>query len=260
MIDARSKAQFVELDAHERKNRTHWDGISDAYEARHAAQLGANAMAWGCWSVPESHLHVLGDVAGKNVLEFGCGAARWSIALAQRGAHPVGLDNSARQLQHARRNMRAAGLDFALLHASAESVPLADSSFDIVFCDHGAFTYGDPFRTIPEAARLLRAGGLLAFSASTPIFNVCWNEAEDRIDDRLHANYFEQHRFEDESSVNFSLPYGTWIALFRRSGFTVEDLIELRPPENASTTYDDYAPLEWARRWPAEQIWRVRKT
>jgi SAM-dependent methyltransferase len=247
------------LTDHARKNLAHWDRQSDDYEARHSEQLTQNTMAWGCWSVPESQLNVLGSVSGKDVLEFGCGAARWAIALAQRGARVVGLDVSARQLEHARRNMRDGGVDFPLVHASAEAVPLADASFDIVFCDHGAMTFCDPCRTVPEAARLLRAGGLLAFSAATPILNVCWNESEDRVDDRLHANYFDQRRFEDASSVNFSLPYGEWIALFRRNGFAIEDLIELRPPEDAQTTYTDYAPIAWARAWPAEQIWRVTK-
>lgn len=247
------------LTEYARKNLEHWDRQSDDYEAQHSEQLNRNPMAWGCWSVPESQLHVLGEVSGKDVLEFGCGAARWAIALAKHGARLVGLDVSARQLEHARRNMSAAGVDFPLVHASAEAVPLMDNSFDVIFCDHGAMTYCDPYNTVPEARRLLRRGGLLAFSAATPILNVCWNEAEDRVDDRLHANYFDQRRFEDTSSVNFSLPYGEWIALFRRNEFTIEDLIELRPLEDAQTTYSDYAPLSWARAWPAEQIWRVKK-
>jgi SAM-dependent methyltransferase len=247
------------LTDHARKNLKHWDQQSDDYEARHSEQLTRNPMAWGCWSVPESQLHVLGDVSGKDVLEFGCGAARWSIALAKRGAHVVGLDVSGRQLEHARRNMRDACVDFPLVHASAEAVPLTDASFDIVFCDHGAMTYCDPCRTVPEAARMLRQGGLLAFCAVTPILNICWNESEDRVDDRLHANYFDQRRFEDASSVSFSLPYGEWIALFRCNGFTIEDLIELRPPEDAQTTYMDHAPIAWARTWPAELIWRLKK-
>jgi SAM-dependent methyltransferase len=247
------------LTEHARKNAARWDRQSDDYEALHSTQLAENSMAWGCWSIPESQLRVLGNVEGKDVLELGCGAARWSIALAKLGARPVGLDVSARQLDHARKNMRDAGLDFPLVHSSAEAVPLSDASFDIVFCDHGAMTFCDPLRTVPEASRLLRQHGLLAFSASTPIFNVCWNESDDRVDDRLHANYFEQRRFEDADTVNFSLPYGEWIALFRSNGFAVEDLIELRPPENAATTYVDFVPLEWARKWPAEQIWRVRK-
>ncbi|HTD37568.1 MAG TPA: class I SAM-dependent methyltransferase, partial [Candidatus Limnocylindrales bacterium] len=96
------------------------------------------------WSIPESELNVLGDVRGKDVLELGCGAAQWSIALAGLGARCVGLDNSARQLEHARRAMAAAGVDFPLVHASVENVPLPDASFDVVFCDHGAMTFADP--------------------------------------------------------------------------------------------------------------------
>jgi hypothetical protein len=55
------------------------------------------------------------------------------------------------------------------------------------------------------------------------------------------------------------LTYGDWIRLFRANRLLVEDLIELRPPEGADTTYDDYAPLDWARAFPGEHIWRLRK-
>ncbi|TMC92230.1 MAG: class I SAM-dependent methyltransferase, partial [Chloroflexi bacterium] len=82
------------------------------------------------------------------MLELGCGAARWSIALAKLGARPVGLDLSSQQLQHARRLMQEAGVEFPLIEASAEEVPLPDTSFDIVFCDWGAMTFCDPYRTV----------------------------------------------------------------------------------------------------------------
>jgi hypothetical protein len=55
------------------------------------------------------------------------------------------------------------------------------------------------------------------------------------------------------------LGYGDWIRLFRRSGLVVEDLVEIRPPEGATSTYRDAADLLWARDWPMEQIWKVRK-
>jgi hypothetical protein len=38
----------------------------------------------------------------------------------------------------------------------------------------------------------------------------------------------------------------------------VVDLIELQAPEGAQTSYD-YVPQEWARRWPAENIWKARR-
>jgi hypothetical protein len=54
--------------------------------------------------------------------------------------------------------------------------------------------------------------------------------------------------------------HGAWISLFRAAGFEIEDLVALRPPADASTGYDGFADLDWARRWPAEEIWKVRKT
>src|SRR4029077_4614396 len=127
----------------------------------------------------------------------GCGAAQWSIALAQRGGRVVGIDLSERQLEHARRAVDAAGVDVTLVHASAESVPLPDASFDVVFCDHGAMTFADPYRTVPEAARLLRPGGLLAFSTSTPPAMCCFDDDAETMQRRLLTPYFGMHRYDE---------------------------------------------------------------
>ncbi len=248
------------LSEHARKNRAMWEASSDSYEQLHAASLaGQNAMAWGLWRIPEADLHILGDVAQKDILELGCGAARWSIELARLGARPVGLDLTGRQLQHARRLMDEAGIDFPLIQASAEDVPLPDARFDIVFCDWGAMTFCDPRRTVPEAARLLRSGGLFAFSGATPIQFLCQDVVADRLTDRLMHDYFGMTRLEWENEVNFQLPYGEWIRLFRQSGFVVEDLIETQPSESAISTYRDATETAWGRRWPTENIWKLRK-
>ncbi len=202
---------------------------------------------------------MLGDIVGMDILELGCGAAQWSIGLARAGARPVGLDLSARQLEHARRLMREAGVDFPLVNASAEAVPLPDRSFDIVFCDHGAMTFADPYRTVPEASRLLRSGGLFAFSHHSPIETICWALGAAKVGDRLVLDYFGLHRIDDAEDVFFQLPYGEWIRLFRAHGFVVEDLIEPRPPPGAASTFRDADELAWARRGPAENIWRLRR-
>jgi len=250
----------IALTAHARKNRAMWQASSDNYDQLHAEELsGKKAMAWGMWRIPETELHILGEVADKDILEFGCGAARWSIALAQLGARPVGLDLSSRQLQHARRLMSEAGVAFPLIEASAEAVPLLDASFDIVFCDWGAMTFCDPRRTVPEAARLLRPGGRFAFSTGTPIQFLCQDVKTDQLHNHLVNDYFGMRYLEWDDEVNFQLPYGEWIRLFRATGFIVEDLIETQPPENAASTYRDATETAWARRWPTENIWKLRK-
>jgi SAM-dependent methyltransferase len=241
-------------------NRAFWDRQSDEYQERHREFIGRPEPRWGVWQIPEAELQVLGDVAGKDVLELGCGAAQWGILLAQQGARMVGLDNSERQLAHARDAMAAAGVDFPLVHSAAESIPLRDGSFDVVFCDHGALSFADPLVVVPEVARVLRPGGLLAFSHTAPFAWVCWNEEPDRVGDRLELDYFGMHRVDEpDGSVGFNLPYGEWVRLFRSNGLTIEALIEIQPPEGATSTYQSPEETAWARRWPYDEIWKVRK-
>jgi SAM-dependent methyltransferase len=249
------------LSARAARKRELWDQRATDYQATHGGQLAASGgAAWGVWQLPESRLRVLGDVSGCDVLELGCGAAQWSIALHGLGARVTALDNSARQLEHARVLMASAAADFPLVHASAESTGLANGSFDIVFCDHGAMTFADPYQTVPEAARLLRPGGLLTFSMYTPILDIAWPEGGDHPGDRLAIDYWDLYALEEPGEpIAFQLPYGTWIRLFRESGFVVEDLLELRPPADATSSYRDENDRAWARRWPMEHIWRVRR-
>jgi SAM-dependent methyltransferase len=242
------------------RNRELWNKDSDEYQERHRDHIGRPEPRWGIWQIPESELQILGDVAEKDVLELGCGAAQWSILLARLGARPVGIDISERQLEHARKAMAEAGVDFPVEHASAEALPFADGAFDIAFADHGANRFADPFSWVPEAARVLRPGGLLAFSGGTPWEYICWKDEEDTIGRELVIDYFGLHRLEDaDGYVQFELPYGEWIRLFRENGLAVEELLEIRPPADAPSTYRTPAETEWARHWPMEQIWRVRK-
>jgi SAM-dependent methyltransferase len=249
---------------HEQTNRATWNADADSYQEVNAPQIMAQAfsgdIAWGLWAVPESELDVLGDVEGKDVLELGCGAAQWSIALARRGARPVGLDLSEAQLAHARRVMRETGITVPLVHASGEHVPFADGTFDIVFADYGAFFFADPYRTVPESARVLRSGGLLAFTHSSPIEAIAWSMEEDHPGDRLVYDYFGLRSLtEPDGTVQFHLPYGGWIRLFHASGLVLEDLLETRPGPDAASTYRGPEELAWSRRWPSECLWRARK-
>jgi SAM-dependent methyltransferase len=242
-------------------NRAEWDAFSAEYQRRHARDLsGERAAAWGLWRIPENELNVLGDVAGKDVLEYGCGGAQWAVALAQRGARAVGLDISRNQLAHAAELIRSAGVEVPLVEASGDATPFASSSFDIVFNDYGVMLWVDPFDSVPEAARLLRPGGLLAFTTTSPMAIVCMSQTDEQVSTTLHRDYFGMHRIAWPDGVEFQLPHGQWIKLFKDNDLVVEDLIEVRPPENATTTYDDAGrPTWWARRWPAEDLWRVRK-
>jgi SAM-dependent methyltransferase len=240
------------------RNRDAWDRITDTYHEQNAAFIEPGA-AWGLWQLPESELQILGDVAGRDVLELGCGEAEWSRALHRLGARPVGLDISPARLARARSALERDGIAFPLLEAPAEQTPFEDSSFDIVFCDWGATNFADPYAVVPEVARLLRPGGLFAFSGTTPLSWVTHDEAADTWGLSLQRDWFGLHRREEaDGMIEFALPPGEWIALFRANGFTIERLVEVQPPENAPSTYRSPAETAWARRFPMEQIWVVR--
>jgi SAM-dependent methyltransferase len=244
---------------HVQRNRVFWDKAAEAYQEKHGRRLAATAESWGVWRIPDTQVGAIGDVNERDVLELGCGAAQWSAALARRGARVTGIDVSAAQLDLAHAHLRDREASAALVQGSAEELPFADGRFDLVMCDHGALSFADPRAAIPEVSRVLRPGGRLAFSIHSPLLFICWNPNSERVDRRLHFDYFDMRSEADESSIQFQLPYGEWIELFRENAFEVKRLVHLRPPDDATTTYDDYAPYEWARRWPAEDLWVVEK-
>ena len=246
-------------ESHVSRNRRFWDKAAEAYQDKHGRRLADTAAAWGVWRVPEERVRAIGDVSGRDALELGCGAAQWTVELANRGAHVTGVDLSAAQLDLARKHLADKDVEAALVQGSVEELPFGDASFDLVMCDHGALSFADPHAAIPEVSRVLRPGGRLAFSIHSPLLFICWNPKTERVDRRLHFDYFDMRSEADESSIQFQLPYGEWIELFHASGMELERLVHLRPADDATTTYDDYAPHEWARRWPAEDLWVVDK-
>src|SRR4029453_12722813 len=130
-------------------------------------------IKWGVWETPESDLDVLGDVAGLDIVELGCGTAYFSAWLARRGARGVGVDPTPAQLATARRMQQQTGLEFPLVDATGENVPLPDDSFDLVLSEYGAPIWADPYQWIPEAARLLRPNGRLVFLRNSTLVSLC---------------------------------------------------------------------------------------
>jgi SAM-dependent methyltransferase len=253
-----------ELPDHVRRNRTQWDVWAAEYVAPGERNWGQapGEETWGVWHIPERDVHLLpADLDGLDTIELGCGTAYISAWLARRGARPVGIDNSEKQLETARRLQAENGIEFPLLHGNAESVPLPDASFDLAISEYGASIWADPYRWVPEASRLLRPGGRLIFLINGTILMLCMPELDGvAATNEMVRPYFGLHRLEwpDDDSVNFALGYGDWIRVLRSNGFEVEDLVELRPPEGATSRYP-YATVDWARRWPTEEVWIARK-
>lgn len=251
-----------ELPEHVKRNRVLWDDWARTYGEWAERAWLEDPPSWGIWSVPESEVGMFpAELAGIDAIELGCGTAYISCWLTRRGARVVGIDNSEAQLATARRLQREHGLDFTLLHGNAEEVPYPDASFDFAISEYGACLWADPYRWVPEAARLLRPGGRLAFLVNSFLMDLCM-PPEDNVaaTDRLLHSGFDRHRVEwpGDMGVEFHLSHGEWIRLLRRSGFEIEDLVEVRPHADAKTRFP-FVTLDWARKWPCEEVWKVRR-
>jgi ubiquinone/menaquinone biosynthesis C-methylase UbiE len=250
------------------RNREAWTKVNAEWtDGRAVGGWARDEITWGIWKVPEASLGTLGDVAGLDVVELGCGTAYVSAWLAKRGSRPVGVDVTPAQLATAQRCQDETGIEFPLLEASAEDVPLPDASFDLAVSEYGASIWCDPYRWIPEAARILRPGGRLVFVAGAAIQMLCYPTDDDSApaEATLHRDYFGMHRFEWHNeegivdSIEFHLGHGDMIRLLRSCGFEIEDLLEIQPPAGAVSEIEADTPIAWARRWPSVEAWKVRK-
>jgi SAM-dependent methyltransferase len=243
------------------QNVATWTRANTEYTDEAAAAAWAeDDITWGVFRAPESELNVLGDVSKLDVVELGCGTAYFSAWLARRGARVVGVDPTPAQLDTARRLQRETGIEFSLIEAIGEDVPLPDSSFDLVLSEYGASLWADPYLWIPEAARLLRPGGRLIFLSNSTV-SVLSMTMEGQ-GEQLVRPQFEMHKHEwaDTGEVEFHLGHGDWIDLLRANGFEIERLVELFASPAAEThSYYKYVTSEWARKWPAEELWVARK-
>jgi SAM-dependent methyltransferase len=248
---------------HVLRNRAAWDARAAEYAGPGLENWSAPAPLWGIWHVPEAELGILPPrLAGTAALELGCGTGYVSAWLARRGARPVGVDNSAAQLATAAALQDRFGLRFPLIQGDAERIPFAAAAFDLVISEYGASNWCDPYAWIPEAARVLRPGGQLIFLVNSAQIVLTWPEQDDLpATETLQRPYFGMHRFQwaGTDSVEFHLGHGDMIRLLRRCGLETTDLIEIQPAPG-STTRHPIASLEWARKWPCEEVWKARKT
>jgi ubiquinone/menaquinone biosynthesis C-methylase UbiE len=216
-------------------------------------------VKWGLFGIPD---FVLGDVAGLDVVELGCGTAFCSARLARLGARVVGVDPTPAQLATACRMQAQTEIEFPLVEAPAEEVPLPTASFDLAFSDYGASLWADPQKWIAEAARLLRPGGRLVFLTVSTLAHLCTPDLdEEPITNALLRPLFGQYRtkWPEYPGIEYHISHGDWIRILRANGFVVDALHELRPGDDAQTHHYYYTiPIEWALRWPGEDVWEAR--
>jgi SAM-dependent methyltransferase len=239
-------------------NRENWNATSRAYQESHRTELEGDVL-WGPSMPPEKDQKILGSsVRNKDVLEICCGGGQSAAYLAARGARVTGVDFSSEQLAHARAFVRSKKVSVRFIESNVEDLSMLKASgFDIAFSAYALGFVEHVDRTFREVGRVLRPGGLFAFSWQSPIYQIT---AEGTLE--VRRSYFDRTPivFKDTTGteVDFPRTYGDWHAALTQAGFVVTDILEPEPIPKENT-YADVFPLSKIRMIPGTTIWRARK-
>ena len=251
-----------------RANRGWWDADAEDYHRAHGDFLGLGSatgeFVWCPEGLHEGDVHLLGDVAGRDVLEVGCGSAPCSRWLVSQGARAVGLDLSAGMLAHARASMAGGGPQVPLVQASADALPFSDASFDIACSAFGAVPFvADSARVMAEVARVLRPGGRWVFSVNHPMR---WIFPDDPGPAGLTARipYFDRSPYVEVDAdgtptyAEHHRTMGDRVREIVAAGLVLVDLVEPQWPEGMDREWGQWSPLR-GELFPGTAIFSCRK-
>ncbi len=271
-------------------NRAWWDAQATDYYAEHGAFLGDKRLVWGPEGWTEDELDLLGEVAGRDVLEVGAGAAQGSRFLSGRRARVVASDLSIGMLRQGRaiddaiaacadpvdpldplhpgderEGSRPSARRVPLVQCDGCILPFPAQAFDIVFTAYGVLPFiVDAPAFFAECARVLRPGGRLVAAEPHPI-RWCFPDEPDYTGLTVTLPYWDRRAY-TERDASGRLVYaethptiGSRLAQIVGAGLTVERLVEPEWPDHNPETWGGWSPLR-GQYIPGSAIWVARRS
>ncbi|MBI3596744.1 MAG: class I SAM-dependent methyltransferase [Nitrospirae bacterium] len=134
---------------------TNFKDLASSYDAWYRTPLGAAAHA-----LESDAIFALAEVkTGERVLDVGCGTGIYTLELARRDVHVVGVDPSMEMILIAREKVRQAGLKGYVICGSAEALPFRPERFDLALAVTSLCFVGRPDRAVEEMHRVLKSDG-----------------------------------------------------------------------------------------------------
>ena len=240
--------------AHEsaRANRRWWDAAAPAYLHEHGGDLGEVDFLWCPEGLREADAHLLGEVAGRRVLEIGCGSAPCARWLRQAGADVVALDLSAGMLSRAAELNRATGLDVPLVQADAGALPLGDGTVDLACSAFGGLPFvADVGGVLAEVARVLRPGGAFVASVNHPL-RWPFPDSPDPEDLHVVSSYFDRTPYVETDDAGLTVyvehhrTVGDWVRAVVGAGLVLGDLLEPEWTPGRTQDWGQWSPARGA--------------
>ncbi|HEY0500054.1 MAG TPA: class I SAM-dependent methyltransferase [Kutzneria sp.] len=207
-----------------------YDGFAEAYTAENETSL-TNA-----YYTRPAIVDLAGEVAGRRILDAGCGAGTVSAALRERGAIVSGFDRSAKMVELARQRL---GADTDLRVADiGQPLPYPDGAFDDAVAALVLHYLEDWSAPLAELRRVLRPGGRLIVVVNHPIMLKI---------ERRDTDYFATTKWSSEHSFNgqsailtyWHRPLHAMTAAFTAAGFRISVISEPPPSPEAYELYPD---------------------
>jgi 2-polyprenyl-3-methyl-5-hydroxy-6-metoxy-1,4-benzoquinol methylase len=220
-------------------------------------------VLYGTGSPNEDSLQLIGRVAGKRVLEIGCGGAQASIAFAKQGAVVTAVDISSSEIAFARGLAKEndVSIEFHQLDMTDLS-PIDSGSQDIVFSAYALNYVDDLLACFNDVFRVLKNDGLFVWSGAHPF---CYSIDSETL--RLNRSYFETGKSVEgeETGCPFASVHRTlsdYLNLLVEAGFALERVVE--PDSRQRYPYDPWYGLwgnapERLAMFPATIIFKCRK-
>lgn len=207
-----------------------YDGFAEAYTAENETSL-LNA-----YYVRPAIVDLAGDVAGRRILDAGCGAGPVSVALRDRGAVVSGFDRSAKMVELARQRL---GDDVDLRVADITGpLPYPDGAFDDAVAALVLHYLEDWTAPLAELRRVLKPGGRLIVVVNHPILLKMVHRETDYF---ATTKWSDEYNFDGQKAVltYWHRPLHAMTDAFTAAGFRTAVISEPPPAPEAHELFPD---------------------
>ncbi|KWX75950.1 methyltransferase type 11 [Paenibacillus riograndensis] len=235
---------------------------SSFWDTKGTEILGATALPLYGAFVSEEQCRLFGDIAGKKLLEIGCGSGQSLQYMGERKAAELwGTDISEKQIEKTGQLLKSRGLSATLICSPMEEeCGIPEDYFDFVYSVYAIGWTTDLEATFGRIASYLKKDGVFIFSWSHPIHKCVGAENNMLV---FKKSYFDESWYSvslEESTLTLSdRKLSTYVNALSKAGFVIEQMVEESDEEIIQSQNDNSDFAKKAKMLPVTFVFKARK-